>query len=203
MLELVDGVPPPPPGVGAFRHDIVSGKVGAFIDAQRDLTGAAREFSGYEGTSLFVDEDRETALSVLRFRTDRQLSAWVSSRERGAALSGLRSSLTHDFETMSSTTAFGTTVRNDHGRIRQTPNWKSAMMVLLVLYPTVMVLSRFLGPVLDRIGGPAVAGVVAESGRERRIDAVVAHAVGGETVPPLAGSGGRQQPPQQSRRRRG
>lgn len=151
MLELVDGVPPPP-GVGAFRHDIVSGKVGAFIDAQRDLTGAAREFSGYEGTSLFVDEDRETALSVLRFRTDRQLSAWVSSRERGAALSGLRSSLTHDFETMSSTTAFGTTVRNDHGRIRQTPNWKSAMMVLLVLYPTVMVLSRFLGPVLDRIG---------------------------------------------------
>ena len=33
-----------------------------------------------------------------------------------------------------------------------TPNWKSAMLVLLVLYPTVMVLSRFFGPILDRVG---------------------------------------------------
>ena len=53
---------------------------------------------------------------------------------------------------MASTTAFGTTVRTDRGRILQTPNWKSAMMVLLVLYPTVMTLSRFLGPTLDRLG---------------------------------------------------
>ncbi|MDH3026541.1 antibiotic biosynthesis monooxygenase [Gordonia alkanivorans] len=150
-LELVDGEAPPP-GVGAFRHEIVPGRSAEFLAAQRELTGAASGFSGYEGTALFVDDETNTALSVLRFRTDRQLSAWVSSRERGDALDVLRSSLTHDFETMSATTAFGTTVRTDHGRIRQTPNWKSAMMVLLVLYPTVMILSRFLGPVLDDAG---------------------------------------------------
>ncbi|SDU49691.1 antibiotic biosynthesis monooxygenase [Gordonia westfalica] len=150
-VELVDGQAPPP-GVGAFRHDIVAGKSGDFIAAEQELTQAASGFSGYEGTTLFVDEHAGTAMSVLRFRTERQLAAWVSSRERGEALAELRSSLTHDFETMSATTAFGTTVRTDHGRVRQTPNWKSAMMVLLVLYPTVMILSRFLGPVLDRLG---------------------------------------------------
>ncbi|WP_232718111.1 antibiotic biosynthesis monooxygenase [Gordonia metallireducens] len=150
-LELVDGEAPPP-GVGAFRHEILPGKADEFLRAQRELTGAASEFSGYEGTSLFIDDAAGSALSVLRFRTDRQLSAWVSSRERGDALDILRSSLTHDFEAVSATTAFGTTVRTDNGRFRQTPNWKSAMMVLLVLYPTVMILSRFLGPVLDRIG---------------------------------------------------
>ena len=150
-IELVDGQAPPP-GVGAFRHDIVAGKSGDFIAAEQELTQAASGFSGYEGTTLFVDEHAGTAVSVLRFRTERQLAAWVSSRERGEALAELRSSLTHDFETMSATTAFGTTVRTDHGRVRQTPNWKSAMMVLLVLYPTVMILSRFLGPVLDRLG---------------------------------------------------
>ncbi|MCK8615728.1 antibiotic biosynthesis monooxygenase [Gordonia sp. C13] len=150
-LVLVDGEAPPT-GVGAFRHDILPGRSDEFLRAQRELTDAASEFSGYEGTALFIDDATGSALSVLRFRTARQLSAWVSSRERGEALDILRSSLTHDFETMSATTAFGTTVRTDNGRFRQTPNWKSAMMVLLVLYPTVMILSRFLGPVLDRIG---------------------------------------------------
>ncbi|QMU20108.1 antibiotic biosynthesis monooxygenase [Gordonia rubripertincta] len=150
-LELVDGEAPPP-GVGAFRHEILPEKSAEFLDAQRELTSAASEFSGYEGTALFIDDAAESALSVLRFRTDRQLSAWVSSRERDEALDTLRSSLIHDFETMSATTAFGTTVRTDRGRVLQTPNWKSAMMVLLVLYPTVMFLSRFLGPVLDEAG---------------------------------------------------
>ena len=58
---------------------------------------------------------------------------------------------------MTSTTPLGTTVRTEHGRIVMTPNWKSAMLLLLVLYPTVMTLSRFLGPVLDRIGAPWLA----------------------------------------------
>ncbi|WP_338857765.1 antibiotic biosynthesis monooxygenase [Gordonia hongkongensis] len=151
VLELVDGRSPPP-GVGAFRHDIVTGAVSEFIAAQHVLTNSASEFGGYEGTALFVDAQQETSLSVLRFRTDRQLASWVSSSRRSEALAGLRSSLTHDFETMASTTAFGTTVRTDRGRILQTPNWKSAMMVPLVLYPTVMTLSRFLGPTLDRLG---------------------------------------------------
>ena len=76
----------------------------------------------------------------------------MRSDERDEALPGLRSSLTHGFAAVSSTTPFATTVRIQDGRTLMTPNWKSAMLVLLVLYPTVMVLSRFFGPVLDRAG---------------------------------------------------
>lgn len=141
---------PPPAGIGAFRHQLVAGKSADFLDSQRGLTAAAGGFSGYEGTVLFADGGE--ALSVLRFRTDRQLAGWISSRQREAALPTLRSSLSREFASVSGTTPFGTTVRTDGGRLLMTPNWKSAMMVLLVLYPTVMTLSRFLGPVLDRLG---------------------------------------------------
>lgn len=141
---------PPPAGIAAFRHQLVAGKAAEFLGSQRELATAANGFSGYEGTVLFADEGE--ALSVLRFRTDRQLAGWMSSVQREAALPGLRSSLTAEFAPVSGMTAFGTTVRSDGGRVLMTPNWKSVMLVLLVLYPTVMLLSRFLGPVLDRFG---------------------------------------------------
>ncbi|MEH3131675.1 MAG: antibiotic biosynthesis monooxygenase [Mycolicibacterium neoaurum] len=148
---LLDGMGAPPPGIGAFRHRLVAGRVGEFLESQTVLTRAASRFGGYEGTSLFVQGDEE-ALSVLRFRTDRQLAGWTSSRQRENALPSLRSSLRGEFASVSGTTAFGTTVRTEGGRVLMTPNWKSAMLVLLVLYPTVMLLSRFLGPQLDRSG---------------------------------------------------
>ncbi|QIV85254.1 antibiotic biosynthesis monooxygenase [Mycolicibacterium frederiksbergense] len=141
---------PPPAGIAAFRHQLVAGRTTEFLQSQRELATAAHGFSGYEGTVLFVDGGE--ALSVLRFRTDRHLTAWMSSRQREDALPGLRSSLTAEFAPVTGTTAFGTTVRTDGGRMLMTPNWKSVMLVLLVLYPTVMLLSRFLGPVLDRLG---------------------------------------------------
>jgi antibiotic biosynthesis monooxygenase (ABM) superfamily enzyme len=39
------------------------------------------------------------------------------------------------------------------------PNWKSVMLVLFVLYPTVMLLSRFLGPALDGAGAAPWLGL--------------------------------------------
>jgi uncharacterized protein len=142
----------PPPGVGAFRHQLVAGRYAEFLVSQRSLTAAAHGFSGYEGTSLFPADQAGESLSVLRFRTDRQLAAWISSRQREDALPELRSSLSGEFDSVSGTTSFGTTVRTDGDRMLMTPNWKSVMLVLAVLYPTVMVLSRFLGPVLDEWG---------------------------------------------------
>ena len=84
---------PPPPGVGAFRHQVAAGRRGEFLSAQSALTDAAARFSGYEGTSVFVDDAGGESLSVLRFRTDRQLAAWTSSPQRVADLPELRSSL--------------------------------------------------------------------------------------------------------------
>ena len=150
-LVLSDGSEAPP-GVSAFRHDVAAGKEADFLAVQARLVAVSSRFPGYEGTVLLPADSGGEWLSVLRFRTAAQLSAWLESHERDEALPGLRSSLTKGFSDVSSTTPFGTTVRVKDGRTLMTPNWKSAMMVLLVLYPTVMILSRFVGPVLDGWG---------------------------------------------------
>jgi uncharacterized protein len=149
---VVDGQAAPP-GVSAFRHSVAGGKEADFLAIQKELTNASAGFPGFEGTSLFPPNTRGEWLSLVRFRTQGQLARWLQSRERDEVLGELRSSLTKEFAPVSSTTPFATTVRTtDSGRTVMTPDWKSAMMVLLVLYPTVMILSRFFGPVLDGLG---------------------------------------------------
>ena len=144
-----------PAGIGVFRHSVARGREADFVAAEARLAEASAGFSGFEGCCAFLaapgGADRES-MSVLRFRTEPQLESWLHSPERDAALSTLRSSLSREFSLVSSTTAFGTTVRTENGRTAITPRWKTAMLILLVLYPTVMLLSRFLGPVIDRLG---------------------------------------------------
>jgi antibiotic biosynthesis monooxygenase (ABM) superfamily enzyme len=143
-----------PPGVGVFRHTVAPGGKAEFVAAEAQLAGASSRFSGFEGCCTFAPAADGDSLSVLRFRTERQLTTWLGSPERIEALGALRRSLSREFSLVSSTTAFGTTVRTENGRTAVTPKWKTAMLILLVLYPTVMLLSRFLGPVLNHAGAP-------------------------------------------------
>jgi antibiotic biosynthesis monooxygenase (ABM) superfamily enzyme len=123
------------------------------------LSAAAVTSPGYEGTVLIPADQQGEWLSIVRFRTGPHLSQWLRSAQRTDALAGLRSTLSKDFSTISNTTPFGTTVRIEDGRTLMTPNWKSVMLVLLVLYPTVMLLSRFLGPVVDSAGAAPWLGL--------------------------------------------
>ncbi|WP_159844601.1 antibiotic biosynthesis monooxygenase [Nocardia sp. CY41] len=151
-LIFVEGESPPP-GIGVFRHSVAHDKEAEFEATEARLVAVSSKFPGFEGAALFPS-DGGRWFSVLRFRTERQLSEWLRSDERAAALPELRAKLTEDFTMDAHTTPFGSTVRTVGGETRMTPTWKTAMMVLLVLYPTVMVLSRFLGPVLDRLAAP-------------------------------------------------
>ncbi|MEU2039470.1 antibiotic biosynthesis monooxygenase [Nocardia niwae] len=151
-LVFVEGEPPPP-GIGVFRHSVAREKEAEFEATEASLVAVSSKFPGFEGAALFP-ADGGRWFSLLRFRTGRQLADWLHSDERAAALPELRAKLTEDFTVDAHTTPFGSTVRTVDGETRMTPTWKTAMMVLLVLYPTVMVLSRFLGPVLDRFGAP-------------------------------------------------
>lgn len=150
-LVIVEGAPVSP-GVGVFRHDVAPGRDDDFTAAQAILAETSSTFAGYQGTVVLPTGVAGAWLSLITFRTEKLLVAWLSSGQREHALPPLRSTLVRDFSTISSTTPLGTTVRIENGRARLTPNWKSAMLVLLVLYPTVMVLSRFFGPMLDRVG---------------------------------------------------
>lgn len=146
-------------GIGVFRHEVAPGREDGFLATQMRLCAAAATQPGYQGTVLLpADRDGEWT-SMVRFRTGAQLAHWIGSDERGAALANLRETLSRDFDIVSGTTPFGTTVRVQDGRTLMTPNWKSAMLVLAVLYPTVMLLSRFLGPVVDHLGAQPWLGL--------------------------------------------
>lgn len=144
-------------GVGVFGHSVAAGCDDEFRATQARLSRAAATLPGYLGTALIAGDRDGEWTSVVRFRTGAQLAQWLASAERGVALDEMRGTLSRDFS--SGTTPFGTTVRVQDGRTLMTPNWKSAMLVLAVLYPTVMLLSRFLGPVVDHVGAPPWLGL--------------------------------------------
>jgi len=146
-----------PPGVGMFRHAVAAGREGDYVAAQTRLAAAGARFPGFVGCCLFISG--ADSISLLRFRTEQHLVRWLSSDERTEALDALRESLTGDFQMVSATTSFGMTVRTKNGRVVVTPQWKTAMLILGVLYPTVMLLSRFFGPVLDHLGAPPWLGM--------------------------------------------
>ena len=142
----------PAANVGVFLHSVTPGKEPGFIAAQSELTRSSSAFPGYEGTAVFPADSSGQWTSVLRFRSPDQLTKWMRSRERQEALPGLRDGLTRDFAELARSAPFGSTVRVDHGQTRITPAWKTAMLVLLCLYPTVMLLSKSLSPALGNLG---------------------------------------------------
>jgi uncharacterized protein len=150
-LVLAQGEPPPA-NTGIFLHSVAPGKEAEFVAAQSDLTLTSSAFPGYEGTFLLPADTSGQWMSVLRFRTTRHLTGWMGSSERQAALPRLRGELTGDFSELPRSAPFGSTVRVADGQTVITPAWKSALLVVLCLYPTVMLLSRFEAPALTRLG---------------------------------------------------
>ncbi len=191
-LVIVDGAVIPS-GVAIVSSSVSSGMEADFQAAHVKLTMAASQFPGYEGTAIFRPGALGKWMSLIRFRTEPQLSAWLRSPQRNEVLPPVRSSLTRDFSVFAKTTPFGTTVRNVDGKPQMTPSWKTAMLLLMVLYPMVMLMSRFVTPVIAGLGARAVAVGLARPGGQRGIDAMVVDAHGGVMVPPLAGPGGRSQ----------
>ncbi len=149
----------PPTNAAVFLHSVAAGKASEFVSAQSALTATSSAFPGYEGTAVFPADSSGQWMSVLRFRTAAALRRWIQSRERHEALPRLRDELTHDFAELALSAPFGSTVRVADGETRITPGWKSAMLVLLCLYPTVMLLSRSLAPALDHFGVRQVVAI--------------------------------------------
>ncbi|OBA62691.1 hypothetical protein A5647_07045 [Mycobacterium sp. 1100029.7] len=143
---------PPAANVGVFLHSVAPGKEAEFVTAQSELTRSSSHFPGYEGTAVFPADSTGQWMSVLRFRSPDQLAAWMRSRERRDALPRLRGELTRDFSELARSAPFGSTIRVADGQTRITPGWKTAMLVLLCLYPTVTLLSHYLSPALDHVG---------------------------------------------------
>jgi uncharacterized protein len=153
--DLVMGDGRPPPGnIGVFEHEVAPGKESDFLTAQEKITCVSGPFPGSEGTVLFPPALTGRWMSMARFRTGRDLGTWMRSTARADALPDVRANLTRNFTQSGRIAPFGATVRTEDGLTEITPGWKVAMLVLLVVYPTVMTLTRFLAPVIADFGSP-------------------------------------------------
>jgi uncharacterized protein len=150
-LVIADGAVLPT-GVGVVSSNVSDGMEADFHAAHGRLTKAASEFSGYEGTAVFPPDASGEWRSLIRFRTEPQLSEWLRSSQRNEVLPPVRSSLEQDFSVFAQPPPLGTNVRRVNGKTAMTPSWKTAMLLLMVLYPMVMLQSKFVAPVIGRLG---------------------------------------------------
>ncbi|PYE12298.1 hypothetical protein DFR67_12321 [Williamsia limnetica] len=154
-LVTVEGSEPPS-GVGIFVHRVEPANLAGFTESQRKLMDLSAGTPGFEYSVLvgprLAEPGVEEWTAVVKFRNDRLLAGWRESPDRAEVLGELRPNLEQEFSEPFETNSFGSIVRVTDGKSASTPEWKVGMMVLLVLYPTVMILSRFIGPSFDDWG---------------------------------------------------
>lgn len=114
-----------------------------FLDWQRRLTEAEKRFPGFSGSELFrpVPGVKDDWTAVYRFATSAELERWLASTERAELLR--QGERFQDFQLRKITNAFGSWFSFDAGGAESAgpPSWKTALSVLVGLYPTVVLLT--------------------------------------------------------------
>lgn len=125
-------------------------------EAYREWTtriGAAQaRYPGYRG--MFVqppDEKGGMWTTIIRFKSAPQLEGWMNAPERKSLLQESKAFIEHEQFTRLAT-AFPGWVPVDPVTGKGPPNWKTAMLILLGLFPVVMLELRFLNPRLSALG---------------------------------------------------
>ncbi|WP_300155609.1 hypothetical protein [Solidesulfovibrio sp.] len=128
-----------------------------FLAWQRGVSAAAETFPGYRGADVYPPGpgQGEQWIAVIHFDAPEQLDAWLASPVRAQWVAKLRENV-GDFELEAFSRGFGpwfACLRDAPDRAAPA-GWKMALVVLLGLYPTVMVLTLFPGPLLAPLGLP-------------------------------------------------
>ena len=118
------------------------------------MQDAQARYPGYQGTYLQPPGPGGTHwITMLRFASPEQLNAWLAAPERAALLEEARDFIERE-ELTRLATSFPGWVRIDPKTGEGPPNWKTALLVLLGLYPIVALELLYLNPLL---GGLAPA----------------------------------------------
>jgi antibiotic biosynthesis monooxygenase (ABM) superfamily enzyme len=124
-----------------------------FVEWQRDVTATAQHFHGYQDTDVFAPSaDRpEEWVSVIHFEDDETLKHWMDSPERAEWVTKLRAKV-GEFQVQTLHGGFGAWFTGLNRAADVIPPWKMALTVLFGLYPTVMLLTIFVGPLTSPLG---------------------------------------------------
>jgi antibiotic biosynthesis monooxygenase (ABM) superfamily enzyme len=124
-------------------------------DAYREWTArieaAQARYPGYRGMFLQPpDENGGMWTTIIRFKTAPQLEAWMNAPERKSLLQESKAFIEHEQLTRLAT-AFPGWVPVDPITGKGPPDWKTALLVLLGLFPIVVIELRFLNPLLRNL----------------------------------------------------
>jgi antibiotic biosynthesis monooxygenase (ABM) superfamily enzyme len=124
----------------------------AFLEWQRGITAAAALFPGYQTTELYPPSGQhEEWVVIIHFNDLQSLQDWLNSPKRAEWIAKLPAQR-RDFRLKLMPAGFGAWFAGLTGDGEPLPHWKMALTVLVGLYPTVMLLTMFLSPHLQRFG---------------------------------------------------
>jgi len=116
------------------------------------IQAAQAKYPGYRGMFLQPpDEKGGMWTTIIRFDSAPQLEAWMNAPERKNLLRESKHFIEHEQLTRLAT-SFPGWVPVDPMTGKGPPNWKTALLVLLGLFPIVMLELRFLNPQLTMLG---------------------------------------------------
>jgi uncharacterized protein len=114
-----------------------------FLAWQQRVTDAERQFPGFLGAELFrpVPGAQREWTALYRYDSDEHVNAWLESAERQRLLA--EGERFRDFELRRISSPFGSwfSSPDDGGENRGPARWKTALSVLVALYPTVVLLT--------------------------------------------------------------
>jgi hypothetical protein len=125
---------------------------------------AQARYPGYRGMYLQPPSASENGhwTTMLRYDTAEHLEAWLAAPERAELLRESKAFIENE-EMMRLATSFPGWVPISSVTGKGPPDWKTAMLVLLGLYPTVMLELRFVNPLLSFLN-PSLATFIGNVG---------------------------------------
>jgi antibiotic biosynthesis monooxygenase (ABM) superfamily enzyme len=124
-------------------HAVKLGNEKRFLAWQEQVTDAERAFPGFRGSELFrpVPGVQENWTAVYRFASGEDLDRWLESSERQELLA--RADDFQEFELHRVENSFGSwfSFGGNGADAVNPPSWKTALSVLVGLYPTVVLLT--------------------------------------------------------------
>jgi antibiotic biosynthesis monooxygenase (ABM) superfamily enzyme len=126
-----------------ISHPVMPEHEQQFLDWQDQVTAAERKFTGFRGSQLFrpVPGVQQDWTVVYRFASEADLNRWLESPERAELL--VQEELFKDYQLNTVANSFGSwfSFGGDAEIAVSTPAWKSALSVLVGLYPTIVLLT--------------------------------------------------------------
>lgn len=129
-------------------HHVASGSEEKFRAWQQRVTEVERTFPGFRGSELFspVPGVQEAWTIMYEFDSTEHLEDWMTSAERESLLAETKEF--RDFEVHRMASPFGAWMPT--GNASGPPSWKTALSVLVGLYPTVVILTLALDDLWPR-----------------------------------------------------